>query len=143
MKTRNLLLLLISVLLLCSNCSTLPDSQEKFTTTITENDSKLFNFTLEMVLPDIAAINQNHTINQPNKQQIDAKTLETERFDRHYENLDERLTEHLQTKLEATGYCRDGYLELGRIFRKYTATIRGECNEDATASDRENFASSP
>lgn len=50
-----------------------------------------------------------------------------------------QLERVLTTKLDASGYCREGYILLGRHSGITTQTIRGECRELATADDREQF----
>ena len=43
--------------------------------------------------------------------------------------------------LEQTGYCRDGYFELYRERDPGVLSVRGECRDSATASDRQQFRS--
>ena len=52
---------------------------------------------------------------------------------------DEKMSEQLEKKLLATGFCRDGWMERERHIQPPNASIRGECNETATDRDRENF----
>lgn len=55
---------------------------------------------------------------------------------------DERMTEQLEKKLSATGFCREGFMETERHLQPPKASIRGECNETATDRDRQNFPNS-
>jgi hypothetical protein len=55
---------------------------------------------------------------------------------------DERMTEQLEKKLTATGFCREGWMETERHFQPPNASIRGECNETATDKDHQNFPNS-
>jgi len=54
-------------------------------------------------------------------------------------NQSEKLSEQLEKKLLASGFCRDGWMENERYVQLPNASIRGECNESATDRDRENF----
>ena len=56
--------------------------------------------------------------------------------DRRPESL---LTERLEKKLLASGYCRDGWMETDRQFQTPNASIRGECDEAATERDHREF----
>jgi hypothetical protein len=55
---------------------------------------------------------------------------------------DERMTEQLEKKLKASGFCREGWMEQERHYPPPNASIRGECNETATDKDRQNFPNS-
>ncbi len=50
-------------------------------------------------------------------------------------DVEERLTLIMQT----TGYCRNGFFELYREQTFESFSVRGECREDATDADREQF----
>ena len=52
---------------------------------------------------------------------------------------DEKISEQLEKKLLATGFCRDGWMETERHIQPPNASIRGECNETATDKDYKNF----
>lgn len=45
----------------------------------------------------------------------------------------------LASKLEKSGYCREGYIELESYFERGRLKIRGECGEGATEDDRIKF----
>jgi hypothetical protein len=55
---------------------------------------------------------------------------------------DERMSEQLEKKLKASGFCREGWMEQERHYQPPNASIRGECNESATDKDRQNFPNS-
>ena len=55
---------------------------------------------------------------------------------------DGRMTEQLEKKLLATGFCREGWMEQERHYQAPNVSIRGECNETATDKDRQNFPNS-
>lgn len=52
---------------------------------------------------------------------------------------DRQLERALETKLSASGFCRDGYILLGRHSGNTAQTMRGECRDMATADDRDRF----
>jgi hypothetical protein len=52
------------------------------------------------------------------------------------------MTEQLEKKLLATGFCREGWMETERHYQPPNASIRGECNETATDKDHQNFPNS-
>ena len=54
-------------------------------------------------------------------------------------NQSEKLSEQLEKKLLAIGFCREGWMENERYVQPPNASIRGECNESATDTDRQNF----
>lgn len=45
--------------------------------------------------------------------------------------------------MERTGYCRDGFFELYREQTLRGFSVRGECREDATEADRQQFSTGP
>lgn len=49
------------------------------------------------------------------------------------------LRKDTERVLNATGYCREGYLELDRRLSTQVLWIKGECRETATQADRERF----
>lgn len=49
------------------------------------------------------------------------------------------LTERMQIRLKATGYCRAGFFELERYLDGQKATVHGECVDTATTDDRIKF----
>lgn len=48
--------------------------------------------------------------------------------------------ERMHERLEASGYCREGYIELSRSYWPGEFRIRGECRDLASEADRERFA---
>ena len=54
-------------------------------------------------------------------------------------NQNEKLTEQLEKKLLANGFCREGWMESERYIQAPNASVRGECNETAADRDRQNF----
>ena len=53
--------------------------------------------------------------------------------------MEEKANKKLNLKLAETGYCREGYMELDSFFERGHVTIKGECNESATAQDKKTF----
>ena len=56
-----------------------------------------------------------------------------------HDTMKEMIFQKLESKLAETGYCREGYIELGSYFGWEQSEIRGECKEGATAEDRKKF----
>lgn len=54
-----------------------------------------------------------------------------------------KMQKHMQDMLdevmEQTGYCRAGYVLLGRYAGETTRRVRGECRDRATEEDRQKF----
>lgn len=50
------------------------------------------------------------------------------------------LREDAERAVTATGYCREGFLELDYRLSREEMWFRGECREGATAKDQERFA---
>ena len=53
--------------------------------------------------------------------------------------MEEKANKKLNLKLAETGYCREGFMELDSFFERGHVTIKGECNETATAQDKKTF----
>jgi hypothetical protein len=54
-------------------------------------------------------------------------------------DMNDAINRRLDEVMLATGYCRDGFFELHRDNTRQGLTLRGECREDATATDRSRF----
>lgn len=52
------------------------------------------------------------------------------------------IREHLEKKLLASGYCREGWMERDRNVQPPDLSIHGVCKETATARDRQQFPNS-
>jgi hypothetical protein len=59
------------------------------------------------------------------------------------DNSDRQMQKHLLKTLdevmEQSGYCREGYVLLGRYAGETARRVRGECRDRATAEDRQKF----
>ncbi len=153
---RTTFVVILLSLLLIAGCSSKHDIKvtEVFRSQIGSDDAKLFTFSIIFVgnpASKIAANDdknlaekptksrqnkgrgkKNNTDNNPKKQRSDKKE---KRQDRMNSELERRLAE----KLADNNYCRKGFFELERSLNKTIFTIRGECNDSATAADRQNF----
>ncbi|RDH82491.1 MAG: hypothetical protein DIZ80_09395 [endosymbiont of Galathealinum brachiosum] len=54
-------------------------------------------------------------------------------------SMKQYLYDMLKVKLEKSGYCREGYIELDSNIGRGWMKIRGECEEGATEKDRIKF----
>lgn len=153
---KTILFVMLLGLLLIAGCSSKNNIKvtEVFRSQIRSDDAKLFTFSMifiESPESKIAANDdknladkptksrqnkgrgkKNNTDNNPKKQRSDKKET---RQDKLNSELERRLAE----KLADNNYCRKGFFELERRLNKTIFTIRGECNDSATAADRKNF----
>ena len=58
------------------------------------------------------------------------------------DRLNEELDKLLADMMSREDYCRDGWMEIERDYQPPNHIIRGECNESASAKDREKFPNS-
>jgi len=49
--------------------------------------------------------------------------------------FNQHLVQRLESKLEETAYCREGYFTLEKNLNRGKASVRGECREAATDED--------
>ena len=49
----------------------------------------------------------------------------------------------LNLKLNGTGFCRNGFIQLDKQSRRGAMLVKGECNENANDADREKFPNPP
>ncbi|MDX2350215.1 MAG: hypothetical protein QNK32_07470 [Porticoccus sp.] len=141
MKYRNIFLVFLGLISLIA-CSNQPDKLPVMNgillTDIGSNDLKLFTYKVTMSAP-------------PRSKGAKAEGRGGEKRGnrtrgsggRGHEGVTEAQKEHiyalLDAKLTETGYCREGYINIGSYFEKIQAELRGECNEGATLEDRETF----
>jgi hypothetical protein len=98
-----------------------------FHTRITESGLKHFQVTV--ILPP------EHRSQHTNPQQNTRFSIE-ERAARRAEKV---LKYTAELKIQETQFCREGYWFLGNNYYGRKVHIRGECNDTATAADREKF----
>ncbi len=134
-------------------CSSHSSSQvtEFFSTTIMEDDSKRFYFSL--IISNQTEANKSEGQKQSqrskggvgkgsgsrkgrnSKSQTDQQPVQQPKVNKRVFELEERLI----NKLALNNYCRTGYMELERNIGKALMSIRGECHESATEEDRQHF----
>jgi hypothetical protein len=117
---------------------------ENFVTHIKTNGSKIFNYSLIKKIPSQGQMGKGRGKGggmhggmggsmkggkNPDMNKMKAK-------------MQEKATKKLSLRLAESGYCREGYMELDSFFERGHVTIKGECNETATAQDREKFINS-
>ncbi len=107
-----ILVMCASVLVACSTGATKPLSplKESFDKQQFSNGVEVFTYKVFFPEPKIVPADR---LNRPVKETTNAKSL----------RLDDRLTQ----RLEAEGYCADGYRKLEQVVGYGNARIRGEC----------------
>jgi len=134
---------LLSILLLTA-CSTTkePQIKEYFRTDIRQDNSKVFVFTIipantkkeeRRASPPSSGGRDKRGRNQQNRPK--AKT------DKQSDKLMSLFQEKFENRLEHSQYCREGYFIIEKSFVGSIFTLKGECNESATDSDRERYFS--
>lgn len=119
-----------------------PKLTEHFTTQITENGSKMFDYSLVAQRPDGDRKGRG---DGAGRRGPGGKNGEGGRrggrggAEEMQEHIKREFYQKLQAKLEETGYCREGYMELDSEFSRRQSRVRGECRESSTDSDREKF----
>ncbi|WDE04798.1 hypothetical protein SG34_026375 [Thalassomonas viridans] len=116
--------------------------EEIFVTEIREDSSKMFAFTLTQ--EKAARSRQADTKTRAGKQGKSRKGGKEKgagkNESRERQNpLEDIFQQRLEQRLSQNNYCRTGYLELERYASRGAMTMRGECNESATESDRQRF----
>lgn len=106
---------------LCVGCTSArtPDPEVRLLTLIRDNGLKLFEMHFPLP-PRDSPLEGNRRQQKP--------------------RLDERrMQAALEERMAVTGFCREGYLLLGRHSGVTVQTLRGECRDRATKEDRERF----
>jgi hypothetical protein len=141
MDYQNLILMLFipMILVACaSNQTKQSEVEEIFVTDIKSNGIKLFNYTVT-----VSRSSGSHSGTGRGKRGGEGGKQgggSAGRPDR--ESMMKGIEEKLDARLAETGYCREGYVVLGRRIDRGRSFIRGECKEGATADDREKFTNS-
>lgn len=119
-------LLLFSPLLLAACAGTGPLPATYFNTYIAPDNSKRF------------------VIAQANSGPAPSMRADNEQRQRRQDDEgDKPLTQALDALLKKNGYCRTGYMIISRDWVEGKPQLSGECNESATAADRQHFRSDP
>ncbi|WP_281559818.1 hypothetical protein [Thalassomonas sp. RHCl1] len=135
----------LSLFFLLSACSSRQDKpvEEIFVTQIRADNSKMFAFTLraeqasrgDKTRDKMAGGKQGKRGKGTGRNKGAGKG---ERQEREHP-LANVIQQKLEQKLDQSQYCTSGYLELERYATREGMTVRGECNESATADDRLRF----
>lgn len=134
---RQLTAILLCVAFCAAGCSSMnPGRQAEpftFSTRITPDGLKLFELSFpyqprQLLLP-------GNTSRAGNSSRAGTRAPR----DRQPRYSDRQLERILDTKLTDSGYCREGYILLGRHSGHTVQTLRGECRELATSDDRVQF----
>jgi hypothetical protein len=141
MDYKSLLILLFAPMILvacASNQSQKPEIEELFVTDIKPNGIKLFSYTVTVSRSSgsRSETGREKRGGEGGKQGGGSAG----RPDR--ESMIKGIKEKLDARLAETGYCREGYIVLGRRLDRGRSFIRGECKEGATEDDRKEFPSS-
>ena len=108
-----------------------PKTTESFVTSIQADNSKQFNYTLIMEKPKRRG--ENRAGHEPDQNDLDPDD------DSFYDGLKHLTEEGLLAKLEDSGYCRSGYVQLETQSKRGAMNITGECYDKATDADRSKF----
>ncbi|MCW8956478.1 MAG: hypothetical protein OQL09_06315 [Gammaproteobacteria bacterium] len=138
------MLLAPMLLIACTNNQTKqPEITEIFITDIKSSGLKLFSYSVTMGMPDDSSSGRGKGKgrNQSGGGGGMSGGMPSGKPNRESKlgKLKEMINEKLTSRLTANGYCREGYIELDSVIGRGRSQIRGECEEAATASDREKF----
>lgn len=116
-----------------------PEFVENFHTTITDNGSKMFDYQLRVAHRESGKARQGglRPRGDADKARRNGSKPDRAKMEKRFRST---VYEKLVLKLEETGYCREGYLELSADIYRGKAEIRGECREGATREDRQKFS---
>ena len=104
----------------CSSTAPVPPFNDSFTTDISTNGTKFFTYTRQF----------------RNKSSGSHAPADDKKADAAWRKA-------VQTKLDSSGYCRDGYLTLEDYEANGIARVRGECRDGASEEDRRSFPNRP
>lgn len=119
----------LSIFLAACSGPNLRDGATHFHTRIT--DSGLKHFQLSIIMPP-----EERTMRRDPYGTSNSRFSPQEKAARKAEKY---LKEITALKIQETQYCREGYWFLDNNFYGRKVYIRGECNDTATAQDREKF----
>jgi len=137
-------LIALSTLSACASHKTDPNDfknrvKDRFKTDIRSNGIKLFTYKAKLDTPENSrsVLPHQDRIKQAQKNSRSKRSTYTPDLS----DWTEQIELGLSKTLDMTGFCREGFMELSRMIEIGHAEIRGECNEGATAEDREKFSS--
>jgi len=149
--------LLPVILLACSNNKRTPQLEETFVTKIEDNGLKLFSYTLSVAGPAPSAGGKRGGVGLSGKGRGSGGSAGGGRGaggnksggrgqggnmdpKKKGEKFAKKILEQLTLKVEQSGYCREGFIEIDRQITRGYGQVRGECKEGASDADREKFA---
>lgn len=139
---------LFTVLFLLSACAGRQEKpvEEIFVTQIRADNSKMFAFTLKSEKTergdkphDKTAAKQGKGRKGGGRGKAAGKTANKAESRERKNPLADMFEQRLEQRLSQSGYCSAGYIELERYATRGAMTVRGECNDSATANDRQRF----
>ncbi len=113
---------------------------EVFVTHIKPDGSKVFNYSLIKKMPNQGQMGKG--MGKGGGMHGGMKGGKKPDMSKMKAKMEEKANKKLNLKLVETGYCREGYMELDSFFERGHVTIKGECNETATAEDKKTFPNS-
>ncbi len=149
MRKKLLISLTISTLTITACSSNSPKRHgsmptEIFVTQIKTNGSKIFNYSLIKKMPNQGKgqMGKGKGGGKHGGMGGGMKGGKKPDMSKMKAKMEEKAVNKLAKKLSETGYCREGYMELDSFFERGHVTIKGECNETATAQDKKTFPNS-
>lgn len=145
------LVVLASMMCLSACATSKPASKaqiEDFTTNISENGTKSFVYRLSHSkkgnngASSVGKGGRRGTGGRNGSRRSASRNTGSMDNDARSDVLIETAIDRLTLKLEETGYCKQGFIELGRSVDKQSISVRGECNDGATDEDRDKFKNS-
>lgn len=140
--TQQRLIGLVAVLFTLTACgghSLRSDETETFSTRILDNGSKLFTYQLDTPSDSAAqptlVFDANENIDPNTAPDMAPYSAVDEKA-----RIEARVLALMEDKLEASGYCREGYVVSERTIGFRRSVVSGECRETATDDDRSRFA---
>lgn len=124
-----------------------PKTQESFTTQIKPDGTKQFSYSLTTEMPEPKdgggrghGGHGGHHEGPPGDHK-----------GKHGDDKDDEIQEKfalifddaLNLKLNGTGFCRSGFIQLDKQSRRGAMLVKGECNENANDADRDKFPNPP
>lgn len=119
--------LALSALLSLMACQTSRPQTFQFDTRITNEGYKLFQLAYPQMHTELRLPNASASTNHRRRPQY---------------ITEKRLRAVLEEKLIENGYCRQGYVLLGRAGGDTSNRLRGECRDKANARDRQTYPDS-
>ena len=131
-----------------------PKTQESFITQIKPDGTKQFSYSLTTEMSERKDVHSYGGSNGGGGHGSHGGHHDGARSDhkgRHSDDKDDEMQEKftlifddaLNLKLNSTGFCRNGFIQLDKQSRHGAMLVKGECNENAIDADREKFPNPP